>query len=308
MASLSYAPSMRGVDREYDIREHISVRGGTGAGQLIPRAPTVVEEPIVEHEHHHLHHHIDHGDVNSRLGISRRPEIPRQYSYDDLDVHERRYANGSTVSTIHRAHEHEHRRRHRHRHRSGRTEVERRSYSRSDLDLDRVGREYDDVTVIDVAPGSKRVYVNVQEAGSRRERDREEVDWRREHGIRRSRGLGNELWTEITKDLITREAIEELGYAYEETEYFYYIFEYLNSDEIAELRELTDDIRHDRVRDLQWNSIAGSQAGDISRRMISSGRSERGRDFVDVDDSRTEIVIESSRSAGGRSRRNKYYY
>lgn len=35
------------------------------------------------------------------------------------------------------------------------------------------------------------------------------------------------LWTEITKDLVTREAIEELGYDFEETEFFYYIIQYL---------------------------------------------------------------------------------
>jgi hypothetical protein len=37
----------------------------------------------------------------------------------------------------------------------------------------------------------------------------------------------NEMWTEITKDLITHEAIEELGYEYEETEFFFYVMEYL---------------------------------------------------------------------------------
>jgi hypothetical protein len=26
-----------------------------------PMAPTVITEPVIEHEHHHLHHHIDHG-------------------------------------------------------------------------------------------------------------------------------------------------------------------------------------------------------------------------------------------------------
>jgi hypothetical protein len=36
-----------------------------------------------------------------------------------------------------------------------------------------------------------------------------------------------DLWTEITKDLVVREAIEELGYDFEETEYFYYIIQYL---------------------------------------------------------------------------------
>jgi hypothetical protein len=37
----------------------------------------------------------------------------------------------------------------------------------------------------------------------------------------------SEMWTEITKDLVVREAIEDMGYEYEETEYFYYIMTYL---------------------------------------------------------------------------------
>jgi hypothetical protein len=36
-----------------------------------------------------------------------------------------------------------------------------------------------------------------------------------------------ETWTEITKDLVCREAIQEMGYEFEETEFFYYIVEYL---------------------------------------------------------------------------------
>ena len=34
-------------------------------------------------------------------------------------------------------------------------------------------------------------------------------------------------WTEITKNLVVREAIERMGYEYEETRMFYYIFSYL---------------------------------------------------------------------------------
>jgi len=37
----------------------------------------------------------------------------------------------------------------------------------------------------------------------------------------------SEMWTEITKDLVVREAIEELGYEYEETEWFFYVMQYL---------------------------------------------------------------------------------
>lgn len=37
----------------------------------------------------------------------------------------------------------------------------------------------------------------------------------------------DERWTEITKDLVVRDAIEQLGYEFEETKMFYYIFSYL---------------------------------------------------------------------------------
>ena len=35
------------------------------------------------------------------------------------------------------------------------------------------------------------------------------------------------MWTEITKDLVTKEAIEASGYGFEETEFFFYVMEYL---------------------------------------------------------------------------------
>jgi hypothetical protein len=80
----------------------------------------------------------------------------------------------------------------------------------------------------------------------------QEVTWQRYNGVRRSKFIPEsdslamydrradyslpppppknkygDMWTEITKDLVVREAIEELGYDYEETEYFYYIIQYL---------------------------------------------------------------------------------
>lgn len=36
-----------------------------------------------------------------------------------------------------------------------------------------------------------------------------------------------EMWTEVTKDLVAREAILEMGYQFEETEEFYYVMNYL---------------------------------------------------------------------------------
>jgi hypothetical protein len=43
----------------------------------------------------------------------------------------------------------------------------------------------------------------------------------------RERDPKDGLWTEITKDLVVKEAIEEMHYEYEETEDFYYIIAYL---------------------------------------------------------------------------------
>ncbi|KAH9827512.1 serine/arginine repetitive matrix protein 1-like [Teratosphaeria destructans] len=37
----------------------------------------------------------------------------------------------------------------------------------------------------------------------------------------------DKMWTEVTKDLVIKEAIDEMGYEYEETDEFFYIMEYL---------------------------------------------------------------------------------
>lgn len=37
----------------------------------------------------------------------------------------------------------------------------------------------------------------------------------------------DDMWTEITKDLVIKEAVEHMGYDYEETEFFFYVMEYL---------------------------------------------------------------------------------
>lgn len=42
-----------------------------------------------------------------------------------------------------------------------------------------------------------------------------------------------DMWTEITKDLVIRDAIEELGYEYEETDQFFYVMDYLKYVSLA---------------------------------------------------------------------------
>lgn len=74
----------------------------------------------------------------------------------------------------------------------------------------------------------------------------QEVTWQRYNGVRRSKFIsgdderatdfGNsgpvkskkkDMWTEITKDLVLKEAIDSMGYKCEETEDFFYVMEYL---------------------------------------------------------------------------------
>ena len=79
----------------------------------------------------------------------------------------------------------------------------------------------------------------------------EEITWQRYNGVRRSRFIPDQererapepqmdnrkfigtrpktdkMWTEITKDLVVKDALEGSGYEYEETEYFFYVMEYL---------------------------------------------------------------------------------
>jgi hypothetical protein len=91
-----------------------------------------------------------------------------------------------------------------------------------------------------------------------REDEYTEVRHESKNGIRRSRGTSSELWTEITKDLITADAIRDMGYQFEETDHFYYIFEYLTREQIEALIQLTSEVRRHRARQLEYDSISSS--------------------------------------------------
>jgi len=63
------------------------------------------------------------------------------------------------------------------------------------------------------------------------------------------------MWTEITKDLCVREAIEACGYPYEETADYFYVMEYLRYEDVCQLVELSDEIRRDRrtrIREIEY--------------------------------------------------------
>lgn len=89
------------------------------------------------------------------------------------------------------------------------------------------------------------------------DREREiQIDIERNRDRRPSRQAPpKDMWTEISKDLVVREAIEQMGYEYEDTPMFYYIMAYLEYDDVLQLTELSNDIkryRKDRVREIEW--------------------------------------------------------
>lgn len=133
-------------------------------------------------------------------------------------------------------------------------------YNQRAVDRSYIGEGYNGATkdwaIVDVPPGTKRVQLEGVGGAS------QEVTWQRYNGVRRSEfhvedevyggGVGevarheppedtrdrgrrfvaqkpksDMMWTEITKDLVVKEAIEQRGYDYEETEYFFYVMEYL---------------------------------------------------------------------------------
>lgn len=54
-----------------------------------------------------------------------------------------------------------------------------------------------------------------------------EITRRRSMSAMRGARQKKDMWTEVTKDLVIKEAIDELGYDYEETPEFFYVIDYL---------------------------------------------------------------------------------
>ncbi|EPE05269.1 glutamic acid rich protein [Ophiostoma piceae UAMH 11346] len=79
----------------------------------------------------------------------------------------------------------------------------------------------------------------------------------------------NDMWTEITKDLVSREAMDQLGYDYNETEYFYYILEYLRYEDVQELVQLSDRIRKYRRKHRQSRDDVDVDVDVVHRRRRS---------------------------------------
>ncbi len=127
-------------------------------------------------------------------------------------------------------------------------------YNRRAEERGYIGEAYNgatrDWTIVDVPPGTERVRMDGVGGASA------EVTWQRYNGVRRSKFIPersdttdveiydrreerpprryvaerdrfSDMWTEITKDLVVREAIEAMGYEFDETEFFFYVMDYL---------------------------------------------------------------------------------
>ncbi|KAB2578603.1 hypothetical protein BFW01_g12547 [Lasiodiplodia theobromae] len=153
-------------------------------------------------------------------------------------------------------------------------------YNRKAMERAYVGEAHNGATkdwaIVDVPPGTNRVRMEGVGGGA------QEVTWQRYNGVRRSKFLADEreyatdwgapapappplpappkpkpadMWTEITKDLVLKEAIDAMGYDYEETDYFFYVMEYLRYEDVLQLVEISDDIRRERrqrIREIEY--------------------------------------------------------
>ncbi|KAI4197847.1 MAG: hypothetical protein LQ346_002895 [Caloplaca aetnensis] len=162
-----------------------------------------------------------------------------------------------------------------------------------------------DWAIVDVPPGTKRV--EMEGIGGAKE----EITWQRYNGVRRSKFVaeddeyrggvsGGELmvprereevteirqgrryvgekdpkekmWTEITKDLVTEDAIKHMGYDFEETEFFYYIMSYLKYEDVLRLVEVSEELkreRRERIREIEWEQ---RQPAPLKPRLALAGR------------------------------------
>lgn len=166
--------------------------------------------------------------------------------------------------------------------------------------------------LVDIPPGTRRVRMDGAGGG------RQEISWQRYNGSRRSKfdpdgasGMGYEseigrpgpiglpepepantigprygkqrdprdgLWTEVTKDLVIKEAIMEMGYEYQETDEFFYIFKYMSyvSDNVSAsfVFELTNQCYRKTCRDsLGFPKISRKIDSSVSKKF--SGKTAR---------------------------------
>ncbi|KAM3532940.1 hypothetical protein MY4038_003755 [Beauveria bassiana] len=147
------------------------------------------------------------------------------------------------------------------------------------------------------------------------DRDTEiDIEQRRTRRRHRSRSrpkavAPRDTWTEVSRSLVSREAIERLGYPYEESKHYFYIMMFLPSDAVSELMDLSEDIRRARRRKTQERSREIELDIEIDRdhhhhyqqRPIHQRR-RRSSGYLDEHFRELDVSIDERRSRGG------YYY
>ncbi|KAF2155773.1 hypothetical protein K461DRAFT_290771 [Myriangium duriaei CBS 260.36] len=202
-----------------------------------PREPSpepmpLYRPPIIQHIYTH-HHHIDHGLERARSPTP-PPKTPTPPPPPPAKKHEE----------------------------SLEIEIRRRGI--------RGGQEFyeKDVILDRERDAVDRVKEEVQVTRKRSESShpsREKDPGRRDSG----RPLRRDMWTEVTKDLVSKTAIEKAGYDYEETSEYFYVIEYLKYEDVLRLVEMTEDIRREekeRSRDNGW------KREDEDRASVTAGR------------------------------------
>ncbi|KAK4692169.1 hypothetical protein P7C71_g4981, partial [Lecanoromycetidae sp. Uapishka_2] len=192
------------------------------------RAPPIVQEIITHHRH------IDHGKMPSReaanalLTINRLRTCARATTSSHSTKSPYSPKSSLTISTD--------------------------KY----LSGTRNGRHYDEDIVFERETGGRRHFDGVRRSERHEEEESRELTIidNRDRGRRfeAEKSKKDRMWTEITKDLVSEEAIKEVGYEYEDTEEFYYVMEYLRYEDVHRLVELTEDIKRDRrerIREIQ---------------------------------------------------------
>lgn len=95
----------------------------------------------------------------------------------------------------------------------------------------RNGQHYDEDIVFERETGGRRALDGVRRSERREEEEVRElaiIDTRdKGRRFEAEKSKKDRMWTEITKDLVSEEAIKEVGYEFEDTDEFYYVMEYL---------------------------------------------------------------------------------
>ncbi|TKX27198.1 hypothetical protein C1H76_0492 [Elsinoe australis] len=191
--------------------------------------PLQYRPPVIQHVYTH-HHHIDHGIQRAPSPVHvppprsptpppALPPPPAKAKEESLEIEIRRRARGGGEN-----------------------------YYERDIIVDRgsnnVERESNAVDRV-----REDLQVARRRSISSRPARRDEI--RRDSGPR----LRRDMWTEVTKDLVIKEAIERQGYDYEETDKFFYVIEYLKYEDVLRLVEISEDMKREkreRMKDKQW--------------------------------------------------------